>query len=183
MHSVNEVTALLRKAAIGAGVPQGHAEELAALAAVSRAHDEAFWTDVLIALKRPLSRVAPVLDGHVLHYVKARAICDGIDAIDAAICGQEVHVTEIDAPLVFERQIRRAERQFQTALLSAHRDGGFILRATPLSQALAPDDLLMRLELPGSVQEALLDLAARTYVPATDLSRAAGAGAGLDDND
>lgn len=183
LFSVSEAAALLRKAAVGAGVSYGHADELASIVVMVPERDDAFWSDVVQALNAPLARVDPIEDEGVLIYREALTIFDGIGAIDAAICGQEVRVMNVDAPLVFELLVRRAEAQFEMALMSSRADGEFILRAGQLERAAASEDPQERIYLPDPVHAEFTALAARTHVPASSQSREAGAGAGLDDND
>lgn len=52
-----------------------------------------------------------------------------------------------------------------------------------VDHGVAPDDVARGVEVSAEHWSAVIDLAARTYVPATNESRMSGAGAGLDDND
>lgn len=183
IFSVSEIQALLRKAAMGAGVPQGPAEDLAALVRRVARSDAAFWEDVCVGLTPSFERAIPVENGDELIFPSMRAVIDAPSAIDAALCGQLVRVESIDAPRLLVELVGAAEDHFQTRLIDAQEPGAISLRLSQGHTQRKPLAPQPRLEIPETVMEVLQRYAARTYVPASAASRAGGAGAGLNDND
>jgi len=140
-RAINEIQGMVLKAARGAGVPLGIAEDLSDCVPYALANNV-------------LNDIVDVL-GQSDH---AHLIGD-IAMVDATICGtQKADPTHMP------------HRLFDA--LCAARGGG-----TQLEPAIGPQ----------TVSEThwaqLAALAAMTYVPATEASRASGAGAGLSDND
>lgn len=152
-RSINEVESVAFKAARGAGVPLGHAEDFARAVA-------------MLAMTRPqdLWCVTQALDNGEIMQVPL--------AIDALRCGQaEVPLT--GTPLV-QAYVDRAALDYGMPMEwtgTVLRNGGQLPapKATPTN-------------VPLNVWDTLLGYAQRTYVPATEASRA-GAGAGAIDND
>ena len=166
--SGNEIAALAVKAARGAGLPLGHAEDMRAAA-------------VLLAARGDLAVMAAALDGDqkVPRYDDgriegARAAMVGPIAIDLVRCGAEI-LTQVDAPDLV-RALAEAAGGVEVTVQ------GDNLRLKPANRAAAalPEGPF---EVSPEVIEALNIFAARTYVPASEASRLAGAGAGLSDND
>ena len=140
-RSVNEIQGLVLKAARGAGVPLGIAEDLSASVPFTLADDT----------------LADIAD--ILEQGEFAPLIDDIAALDARECGQQTPRPPATTPRLME------------ALAAAR---GLADRPRPANAARpVADALWARLEM----------LAARTYVPATEASRASGAGAGLSDND
>ncbi len=183
IFSVSELQALLRKAGLGAGLPQGPAEDLAAVVRRVARRDDPFWQDISLALAPPIEPATPITQGGALIFRNARAALVAPAAIDAALCGQPVRVETIDAPLVFEALVTAAEDDFGIGLIHERRARDFTLRQSHRDATRVTLPPPPRLELPGTVMQVLTQYAARTYVPATAASREAGAGAGLNDND
>lgn len=174
-----EAWALVVKAARGANVPIGQAEDLAF--AMIAAPDMA-WLEIQAALSDPLD-VRPPEDGEQLVYSEARAVIDGPSAIDAAGMGQEVYLGSLDAPLILVMLCQMAEKATASSFEYVFdEEGGMLLR---LSSAMAEkrEETAGHIEIPDQVWGFLNILAVKTYVPESDASRVSGAGAGLLDND
>ena len=176
-RSLNEISGMVLKAARGAGVPLGYCEDLAAAAGYMAATDAAS----LMCLREVLidAPITPVIQktGTSIRIEKG-AICE-----TAPLCADALRtdVTEVTV-------VNCAAPQLVFALCAVagvgvvHQFNGTDLILTPASDAPA-------MPRAGSVTVSdqlwvfLSDLAAKTYVPATEASRLAGAGAGLTDND
>jgi hypothetical protein len=186
--SYNEVQSLARKAAGGAGLPHGIAED------VSHA---AVWLAA-----RGVDAIRIVADALGDDACGAQAVLRDQAAVDALCCGET-------------RQVPLQDREHGLLLiglagatvanaglnLAVQLENGNVVPLAQVSDASALIRDLKALSLlpddgepfrPGSPRPAAtdaaayaaaLDLAARTYVPASDLSRAQGAGAGTTDND
>ena len=171
MLSVNEVASTALKAARGAGLPQGQAEDLARVAAylVGIRGDVAVIT---AALQEPMRAVQATWDGNHLTISGSAAmiapvICDAFRMGSARVTFADLrHSPYIAAalaadgvPLWYEgRSIRRGDSE--------------VLPVKPGPVAV-----------PQADWDIWLALAAKTYVPDSAASRLAGAGAGLTDND
>lgn len=183
--SYNEVQTLARKAACGAGLPHGVAEDVG---------QAAVWLSA-----RGVDAIGVVVDalGSQTEVLGAQS------AIDALCCGET-------AEIAFEgRSCRLMLIGLAGAVvantemnLTVRYDGGVEpLALAPNPADLVPTALSLRLHptadggMPAphrsprpaatdaTAYAAALGLAARTYVPASELSRAQGAGAGTTDND
>lgn len=153
MRSIYEIEAVAFKAARGAGVPLGHAEDFARAVA-------------MLAMTRPqdLWCVTQALDSGEVMQVPL--------AIDALRCGQD------------------AVRLTGTPLIQAYLDRAALDCGTPMEWSggmvryggVLPVPKIVPTDVPPDVWDTLLGYAQRTYVPATEASRA-GAGAGAIDND
>ena len=142
-RSVNEIQGLVLKAARGAGVPLGIAEDL--------------WVTAPFILKtNGLDEVVDVLEG--ASFVPLQ---DAASALDARQCGQDVPAPTGLSPALY------------TALAAARG----LMPECEMKPASGAQDVS------GDVWARLNALAKRTYVPSSEESRAAGAGAGLTDND
>ena len=172
--SCNEIAALAVKAARGAGLPLGHAEDIGR-AAVFLAH----WgeLDILITALEGEHVVRLPEDGRVRN---ARAAMIGPTAIDLVQAGEgTVTLRDVDAP----RLINALVEASPAGVVVSEADGELILA---LDASRPVEDVPSHegpVDVPQPVVDALGALAARTYVPATEASRLAGAGAGLTDND
>lgn len=142
-RSVNEIQGLVLKAARGAGVPLGIAEDL--------------WVAVPFILKNnALSDVVDVLEG--ASFVPLQ---DAVSALDARQCGQDAVAPSGLLPALYDA-------------MAAARGVLPDCNTEPASGAQ---------DVSGQVWARLNVLAKRTYVPSSEESRTAGAGAGLTDND
>ncbi len=167
-RSANEIAFMVTKAARGAGLPLAHADDLGA-AAIWLCGDLAHLCAALEAASRPRGNgTIAVLDAPsalthfladpseplVLNDVDHPALVNALAQEAAAVCGVGISC-EI-----------RANR---VTCMQSHD------HASP-----APSG---RADVNEAVWDRLAALAARTFVPASDASRLAGAGAGLNDND
>lgn len=178
--SRSEAFALLLKAGTGAGLPLGCAEDLAVAMVVSPAP---VWEVLPDALSGAFTiNVPDEIDGQLV-YDRSRVALDGPAAIDAALCGQDVYLGNLDAPLILMMLARVAEEATDRSFEYLFDDeGGVLLRVSdnPTTPFERPTD---RAEIPDNVWGMLNILAAKTYVPESEASRVSGAGAGLTDND
>lgn len=160
--SVNEIQSLCIKAARGAGASSGCADRFGAAATRHLfAHRDA--RDLLTALaKLPLGPVATL-----------PALVDGLLLLQT-----NVEVPKDATKALVESYVEALP--FRTQQCEAEND---LLRAQIDTSQPAVPIKCKRLEVPVTVLNALKTLAAKTYVPASDASRIAGAGAGLTDND
>ncbi|WP_293449105.1 DUF3726 domain-containing protein [Planktotalea sp.] len=146
MRSANEIAGMVLKAARGAGMPLGCAEELSRAAPNLAARDALAIVPKLLALDfaAPAYVENAISGGHPVHAIIAWR--------DFCASGLEV----------------RLETAVPPDLLGA------MQTATPQAGPfdIAPD-----------IWDKLQSFAERTFVPETDASRLAGAGAGLTDND
>jgi len=207
--SFNEIETTLRKAATGSGFPMGLAEDCGCAAAWLAARNHNGIAAVLDAIRDGMRKpVMPPADGRDWVFADARIATCGPSAIGLLVgeptC-HDIHLHNTDSPLLMLGLAGVAAGDYRldfalelgarcTALISANgmsltgtlpppgaqlfltfrENGGGETRNTIQMQGAIVDD--------GLWQEALA-LAAQTYVPASDASRAGGAGAGLTDND
>lgn len=184
--SYNEVQTLARKAAAGAGLPYGVAEDIG---------EAAVWLSA-----RGVDAVAAVVDA--LAGRGPDDILDGLADIDALCCGgrDEVALHGRDCGLLLiglagatagEMGLCLAVERGEGAVvpLALVEDAGGLMPSAAVLRLLPGDDRLARPATPRpaasdlAAYAAALALAARTCVPASDFSRAQGAGAGTTDND
>jgi hypothetical protein len=170
-RSVNELRALVLKAARGAGVPLGCGEDLAQGAVTLASSDPSHLTELTVALAAPFE--AP----------GERVALAGPSAIDRVIAyGEVLRLESLDAPALLVAMVEDANSARDARILAA-RDGDVVTLTpseevpTPLTRRSGP------LEVDPDLWRHLESLAAKTYVPASEASRVAGAGAGLTDND
>ena len=158
-RSLNEIGGMIHKAARGAGIPLGLADDLAAAGAYHVASGgaateitEALQDDTGVAFRGPV-------------------------AIDAVLCdGQEQHLSNVRTPRLLMAMIATRNVAVQADL----RDDGVTLRVGPIQDTENPTGPVV---IPDVDWDVWMTLAAKTYVPATEASRLGGAGAGLNDND
>jgi hypothetical protein len=181
--SYNEVQSLARKAAAGAGLPHGVAEDIG-LAAAWLAARGADAVGIVVA----------ALAGQGPH-----DILDGLAEIDALCGGGKDAVALGDHALLLIGLAGAVAKETGSRLavdrgggdivpLASVRDVGSLASASALRR-MSGDDQAAWPDAPrpapsdAAAYAAALALAAKTYVPASDLSRAQGAGAGTTDND
>lgn len=175
-----EAYALLLKAGRGAGLPLGCVEDLAAAMAIA---PTPVWAVLPDALGGEFNGTPPDEIDDQLIYETSRVALDGPAAIDAALCGQEVYLGNLDAPLILVMLARVAEEATEQSFEYLFDDeGGVLVRISndPVVPFVRPKD---RADIPDSVWGMMNILAAKTYVPESEASRVSGAGAGLTDND
>ncbi|MEM9438583.1 MAG: hypothetical protein AAGA15_16265 [Pseudomonadota bacterium] len=161
------------RAARGARVPLGYAEDMAR--AVGDFGDEAAFAAAARALSKPFEKAKFKEAGGVLTFKSAPAIAALPVALDALRAGIEaISLDGID------------EEDLIAPYLDYSAAGDFFVAKNGVrlthSAARSVPVPMARLPLPIETLETLQDLAALTYVPASEASRA-GAGAGAIDND
>ena len=179
--SLAELQALLLKAGRGAGLPLGHAEDLSALAGLL-ASDPQLLAMAVAALDGPHhpAHVEGTEDHVVLD--RARVLMAGPVAIDALLAGADrVIMHRMDWPLLLWPMLARAQEVYGVRFRLLSGAKGSVTIEMAERQMLDPFGPVQ--PVPAQVFEALTGWAARTYVPASESSRVAGAGAGLTDND
>ena len=171
MLSVNEISGTVLKAARGAGIPLGQAEDIAQVAAymVGIGADVSVITAALQepvrAAKTTWNEDNVVVSGSVA--MIAPVICDAFRMGYAKVTFDDVrHSTYIAAALAVDGVPLWWER------CTISRGDSEIIPAKP-----GP------FTVPQADWDVWLALAAKTYVPESEASRLAGAGAGLTDND
>ncbi|SUY29114.1 uncharacterized protein DUF3726 [Aminobacter aminovorans] len=185
--SYNEAQTLARKAANGAGLPHGVAEDIGGAAVWLSARG----VDAIGVVVAALSDCQP-------------AILAGQAAIDALCCGEsdEVNVDDDNPRLLLIGLAGAAAMNMGLSLAVRFRNGDVVSLAqvSDLADQASSiealrltsrntDDMSERLvsRRPAATDTkayaAALGLAAKTYVPASELSRVQGAGAGTTDND
>ena len=172
MLSLNEVEATLVKAARGAGLPLGVAEDFARFAAY------------LVATQRGAGAITRALaEDHATPAIDWDADIPRIGSGSAAMVAPMV----VDAFAMGHDAVKLdnwAQAEITGAALACH---GIAMRWDGLCVSRSDTEVLPCPTGPVSVPEAdwqaWQSLAARTYVPESAASRSTGAGAGLTDND
>jgi hypothetical protein len=172
MWALNEVQGLVQKAARGAGIPVGQAEDLGRIASF---------------LAGTGSSIAPI----------TAALQEPIHAVDVRWADGRVDVIKGPAALIAPIIRDAFAMGCQTAVLNdtAHAPlvGAFLAQSGIAQKwdgkTVTPSDTTIltpackAVTIPQTDWQIWLDFAARTYVPQSDASRLGGAGAGLNDND
>ncbi len=163
--SANEVEGLAAKAARGAGAPPEQAAWFGRATAVhlAQARDDADMMAALNALPG-----GPVIDVH-LSIMALLTECDADGTATGHIAGPEGLVRSYLEALPFE-----------VAFLQQNQGGTQVTLQAQRPRTTLP---ATRCNLSPTLLETMRSLAARTFVPETESSRQAGAGAGLLDND
>ncbi len=179
--SVAEVQALLLKAGIGDGLPLGHAQDLSGLAPLLMS-DPQLLAMAAAALDGGHHR--PGIEGTDDHAVVERSdvLMAAPMVIDALVAGtRRVVMHNLDWPLLLWPFLAHAGQVYDMKFALSNSGKGTVM------VTVADEDELEPFGAPQAVPLDVLDrlngLAAKTYVPASEASRAAGAGAGLTDND
>ena len=209
--SANEIGATLKKAAVGSGFPVGLANDVAA-AGVWRSTRGLDGVEAVLAGigQGFVPDFGWDADGPVIHLSDAAIGRCGVSLFELLATGEiEVVVVEdADSPLLliglagvvaratgvrFELSVGTGPPISVTASAVRSREelGGSlsgrsirIVAADGVGGEAPPDDApILGIEVAEPQWALATELAARTYVPATDVSRRAGAGALLDDND
>ncbi len=203
-RSLNEIRMTVQKAAVGAGLPAGIAEDVGRAAAwlSARGLDGAGAALAGIRATSSGTHDAGAADQC------ARAVSEGIAALDqVALSAPDatVKLSGLDAPALFLGLAANAAADYGLCFEIGFGNGGVVLCSpggTRMPEGMSdsgcnititakPDSLCDNDPSPTTdgvvVGESLWaevsTLAARTYVPSTEASRLAGAGAGLTDND
>ena len=182
--SLNEVEATVRKAARGAGLPIGIAEDIGRAAAWLCARGEDGSAAALEGLRR-YDASRPCALNEAGADPAARAVIEGLSAIDLIIagCRDRVELSGLDVPMLLRGLVGISTAGRELAIeLDLGLDGhATLIRREWHAAESAPHT--RRHEADPAVWHELQGLAARTYVPASEASRAHGAGAGLVDRD
>ncbi|MCR6502438.1 DUF3726 domain-containing protein [Shinella sp. CPCC 101442] len=187
--SYNEVQSVTRKAANGAGLPHGVAEDIG-LAAV--------WLSA-----RGVDAIGTVVEAFAEGVEPPQSIFDALAAVDA-LCSAAVNVVPLPdrASGLLILGLGGTAALDMGLGIALDRGDGDVVPLARLSDATGPiPSVAVLRRLPGEdaateflgaprpaatdakAYAAALALAARTYVPASELSRTQGAGAGTTDND
>lgn len=169
---------MVMKAARGAGVPLGHCEDLALAAGYLAATDPVRLACLTAALAGPHRAVVTDLTAQVVMIPDARAAMAGPVAADLLRIGSaKIVLQNIDAP-----RLVIAFCAVQNICVDHNFEGAdLVLQCSDRPAPVTPKASAVTVS--AQLWAHLSDLAARTYVPASDASRLAGAGAGLTDND
>lgn len=171
-RALSELAAVVQKAAIGAGIPVGQAEDLGRTARYMAACGHSLQP-VIDALQEPLTPVdvawggekLVIKSGHVA--LTAPIVKDGLaTGIRKARINNPAHMTLVQATL--------AEAGQSVAI-----DGAIITK----SDRPVPQPHKGPVDISDDQWAIFAEFAAKTFVPETARSRATGAGAGLTDND
>ncbi len=172
MKALNEVASMVQKAALGAGIPLGQAEDLGRVATylAGTGGDVAMIADVLDA---------PHIQPDISWGADEIRIAEGSVALTGPIV-RDAFVMGIDRAVLADAKMARLVAAFlAVAGISAVVDQETIARADkePGPEPIGPADV------PQDIWNCWSTLAALTCVPESGMSRSAGAGAGLTDND
>lgn len=177
-RSINEICGMVLKAARGAGVPLGHCEDLAKAASYIAATDPAALDVIADILAVQSHQPSVILQGDALRIQGGSAALAGPMAVDAIRAGvREVTIADARAHVVvfafFAVQ----------GIATSHRFDDADLIVSKSDQAAPAIPFVRPVFVSDQLWQVFNDYAAKTYVPATEASRIAGAGAGLTDND
>ncbi len=204
MRSLGETQGLLLKAATGAGLHMGQAEDCTAAGLWLILHDIDGASAVLEGLSASLTEatMAANIDNAPMQVAR-----DGAALLDLALATVQANIpcpNGLDAPLLMMGLAGIIAARDRCRFHFSFADGGtadvtrqgltlkrVLERGIGCDITFSQDDagntellpIPARAYVPDRVWGSLTDLAARTYVPASDQSRHSGAGAGLSDND
>lgn len=209
-HSLNELESLLKKAAVGAGFPVGHAVAIAAAGVWLARRGIPVCEVVVRTIAGGMGDCQVVRDKGGATFQPARAGMAGPPAIDlllADVGDETATLQDVDEPVLLLGLAGVAGKANQVGFAIASTEGDIVVddvAAMPSPDWIVAAKRRMTLRLltdrPPSREtdlasrydpmacgdsgwEALEALAYKTYVPASDQSRISGAGAGLTDND
>ena len=211
--SLYEIQTILRKAVIGAGFPVGLAEECGRAGAWLAASGQDGVGSVLMAIRGgKRAPVTPVAEGNRLIFPETSVALTGPSVIDllVGVDVDDIQLRLVDAPLLMIGMAGVAAADYGREFILVS-DGNIFAEVSPsgltlngdtpppggqmgikcqVATAVAGEALPVRSRegTDGAIVDAklwheALALAFNTYVPASDVSRVAGAGAGLTDND
>lgn len=172
MWALNEVEAMVEKAARGAGIPLGHAQDLGRVASYLAATGSQV-APITKALEEPQTPIDIVWGDAEITVVAGSAAMIGPILRDAFNMGfEKATLADIaHAPLI---------AAFLASGGIAQKWSGPVISVSDTS-VLKPK--CQHVTIPASDWKFWSALAAKTYVPQSEASRLAGAGAGLTDND
>lgn len=173
IRSQNEIAAIVRQAARGAGAPPGQAEDLARTALYLVQTREGL-DRVAAALLDPFDPVDVQWDRDCIKVRSGPAMMTAPVVRDAFLGG--VDSARLDHP-AHAPLIRAALAEAGIMVAGDDTDLARISATPPAGTVTGPVDV------PNTIWSVFATFAARTFVPETDASRITGAGAGLTDND
>ena len=199
---------MLKKAAMGTGLPVGLAEDAseAALWLIHQGLDGvgAVLVAIEVGFNNPI-KIKRV--GNTQKFLEARvALCgpSGVDLLAGDTSVEEIHFCNVDSPLLLIGQAGIGAESFDIELTLGVSDGATVSvsqkglslcgstfirvadvhmklsQSNPISSVAKNRDIEIKIDLEN--WQTLETLAAMTYVPSNELSRMKGAGAGLIDN-
>jgi len=205
--SGNELLAAAHKAAVGAGLPTGIAEDVSQATVWLCRHEVDGVQAALAGLANADDASARLVPGNAIAFADARAAMHGPSALDLLVAGAApdgVMLHDLDSPRLLVGLagvaaglhhmgfVIRDDRGAACTVSGEHLAGEFALDPTRVHVRIAaPQDATPEGEQASTGQivvdeimwTRLNEYAARTYVAATEQSRVSGAGAGLTDND
>lgn len=180
-RSLNEVAALVLKAARGAGLPLGHAEDIAAAAPLLAAAAPQDLDQLVVALAPPHDKVT-LPEGDPILLLSPRVAMAGPLILDRLMVeGGSACLRTPDAPALMIALARAAVPAGHIAMRAEGTD--LHLTAAPDQPPSEPPAPTGPVPIPTHIRTSLERLAALTLVPESETSRRSGAGAGLSDND
>ncbi len=181
-YALSELQAVLRGACRGVGVAAIMGDLLAEAVAYA---PSAFshWDELRAVFEEPVQSAFPGLTVEGDPEGSMRCLLDAPLIMEAALVSSEdIVVPEIDAPHILRLYVGHAAHIWQMPLAMAPgpKSGWRVGRR---AEAVIAPPSIARVDLPEGLYAHLADIAARTFVPATEETRLSGAGAGLNDND
>ena len=173
IRSQNEIAAIIRQAARGAGAPPGQAEDLARTALYLVQTGQGLER-VAASLRDPFDPVDVQWDHDCIKVRSGPAMMIAPVVRDAFLGG--VDSARLDHP-AHAPLIRAALAEAGIMVAGDDTDLARIDAAPPVGTVTG------QVDVPETLWSIFAHFAARTFVPETDASRIAGAGAGLTDND
>jgi len=175
IRSYNEIVAMAVKAARGAGIPLGHAEDFGPALAYVVSQDPANARNAVACLEAGPAPLECAVDTGEMTITCISAIMAAPVAIDALVAGvHRVVVKGCTTPDLLAAYCALAG--------GCAAQMGDVITLTP---AKVPAETITAgpVDVDAEIWKALNAFAKKTYVPATEASRLSGAGAGLTDND
>ena len=206
MRSLNEVESGLKKAAMGAGFPIGISDEISRAGALLIIEGLDGVDAIYKAIKEGVAVASmPILSDGMAHFANTKIAINGPAAFDLMEAGLASTITleEIDSPMLLigfaklaaetyglkteidfsngsEAEIRRSKIKITGPIDSGVNANLRITEITDQPIRVVHDNGVTINEV---LWPSIMELAYKTYVPATEESRVKGAGAGLTDND
>lgn len=177
-RSINEICGMVLKAARGAGVPLGHCEDLAKAAGYMAATDPAALHVIADILAVQSHQPSVNMQGDALRIQGGSVALAGPMAVDAIRTGvNKVTIAKARAHVV----VFAFFAVHGIAISHRFDDADLIVSKSDQTAPVIPD--ARPVFVSDQLWQVFNNYAAKTYVPATEASRIAGAGAGLTDND
>ena len=176
IRSHNEIAAMATKAARGAGIPLGHAEDFGPIVAHIAVHNPSALACLEAVLNSPQRPIAMQSDTSCILISAAQVIFAAPTSLDLIKAGaKRVELLDPDAPALLEAYC-------DASGITACARSGAVYTITHSTEDFVADPI-QAADFPEDIWKILSEFAARTYVPASEASRLSGAGAGLHDND